>query len=356
MPPAHFIPQKSGAHRIACIALYRALLNQCSRIPLPPEYFARGPINPIKHLIRKKFKQNQDVTSHQRIVKILKTGYATQMWKDYGNRRLIDTQYEALLRSTANDDPTSKFQLFSLLTTIQNEAQIASATIPNPPKKPLARPARPVAIPGAPKVLDIRPLPLSEIKGGIRHPPTIIFPSNGLLATLKFKKEVPSYVVRVIRQKDERRIQLSDRLQLLDVLLMEVEYEEEWEELVMDVAEEEGKVRATETEVWGFWRNELGATLADTKKIFSRFIRAAKRDGKRMMEIVEQERELALKERKERKHMKNEKRWAAKKEMWARGVEKGQETMSDTKEEERKKLKSDTEIGEEPRWTMKKRL
>ncbi|CAG8983644.1 hypothetical protein HYALB_00004075 [Hymenoscyphus albidus] len=339
MPPAHFIPQKSGAHRIACIALYRALLNQCSRIPLPPEYFARGPINPIKHLIRKKFKQNQDVTSHQRIVKILKTGYA----------------YEALLRSTANDDPTSKSQLFSLLTTIQNEAQIASVTIPNPPKKPLARPARPVAIPGAPKVLDIRPLPLSEIKGGIRHAPTITFPSNGLFATLKFKKEVPSYVARVIRQKDERRIKLIDRLQLLDVLLMEVEYEEEWEELVMDVAEEEGKVRATETEVWGFWRNELGAALADTKTILSRFIRAANRDGKRMMEIVEQERELALKERKERKHMKNENRWAAKKEMWARGVEKGQETMSDTKEEERKKPKSDTEIGEEPRWTMKKR-
>jgi hypothetical protein len=61
------------------IALYRALLIQCPKIPLPPEALVRGPVNPIKHLIRKKFKQNVFVTSPAQVVKLLEFGYAVSM-------------------------------------------------------------------------------------------------------------------------------------------------------------------------------------------------------------------------------------------------------------------------------------
>ena len=91
--PRQFIPRDSGPHRIACklfiysliakiyltltlgIALYRGLLEQCPRIPLPADIPYRGAINPIKHLIRKRFKRNVSHTSPRLVVAALKAGY-----------------------------------------------------------------------------------------------------------------------------------------------------------------------------------------------------------------------------------------------------------------------------------------
>lgn len=91
MPP-HFNLRRSTAHRVACkkqlpldilkqtflnnlgIALYRALLSQCPRIYIPDERW-RGPINPIKHLIRKRFQKQKYQQSQRIVVQSLKFGY-----------------------------------------------------------------------------------------------------------------------------------------------------------------------------------------------------------------------------------------------------------------------------------------
>jgi len=93
--PGQFLPRRSGAHRIACmfhcsviilkanlnligIALYRALLIQCPKIPLPDDIQFSGPVNPIKHFIRKRFKKNAFHASPRIVVPALKTGYAVR--------------------------------------------------------------------------------------------------------------------------------------------------------------------------------------------------------------------------------------------------------------------------------------
>ncbi|KFY00374.1 hypothetical protein V490_01377, partial [Pseudogymnoascus sp. VKM F-3557] len=75
--PKYFIPQKRGAHRIACIALYRALLSKCRLIDIPPS-FHRGDVPPIKYIIRRQFRRNAHVTSAPLLVAALRVGYEAE--------------------------------------------------------------------------------------------------------------------------------------------------------------------------------------------------------------------------------------------------------------------------------------
>jgi hypothetical protein len=60
------------------IALYRALLIQCPKIPLPDDLKFPGPVNPIKHFIRNRFKKNVFHVSPKIVVSALEAGYAVR--------------------------------------------------------------------------------------------------------------------------------------------------------------------------------------------------------------------------------------------------------------------------------------
>lgn len=125
----------------------------------------------------------------------------------------------------------------------------------------------------------------------------------------------------MVRQKDHKRIRLFDFLEEMQIERDSVGYEEEWEELVMNVAEEEKRVKATEGEVWGGWRDAVADADRETRRRLTRLLRDAEEVAGRMMDIVEEERELADKEKRERKHSSNEEKWKLKKERWdAEGI------------------------------------
>lgn len=110
-------------------------------------------------------------------------------------------------------------------------------------------------------------------------------------------------------------------VEAMQVELENVKYEEEWEGLVMDVAEEEGKVKATEEEIWGSWRDAVTGSEWETKRKLTRLMGGSERVAVRMMGIVEKERGLAEKERRQRRHRRKEEKWKLKKERWdAEGV------------------------------------
>ncbi|KAH6678679.1 hypothetical protein B0J14DRAFT_697650, partial [Halenospora varia] len=200
--PSQFLPRKSFAHRVACKALYRALLRPCPHIPLPPDLPTRGSINPIKHLVRKRFRQYVYTTSEKMVVKALSVGYAV----------------ENLLRDAANGNEKALSQTHSLLKSLHEQYLHAKSSTPLPLPNPIARPPRPIPFPGAPKIIDIRPLPQSALGGkGRRLIPKFVTTGssqNDGIAFIRFKRPQSAYLSRVVRQKmeaKERRWAAKDR-------------------------------------------------------------------------------------------------------------------------------------------------
>ncbi|KFY53154.1 hypothetical protein V496_07864 [Pseudogymnoascus sp. VKM F-4515 (FW-2607)] len=152
--PKQFIPQKRGAHRIACIALYRALLSKCRLIDIPPS-FNRGNVPPIKHIIRRQFRRNAHVTSGPLAVAALRVGY----------------EAEELLHTASTGSDAAHSKILELLRGLQAEGDAARLEkAANPPLPPPPPRRKPEPYPGAIPVLQQRPLPKSQLTGRRRVP------------------------------------------------------------------------------------------------------------------------------------------------------------------------------------------
>src|SRR4051812_1600836 len=77
--PSIFVAARDSRHRTACFALYKALIKQAVRVPLPDHVLRApgldGPVHPIKHLIRKTFRRNRNDTSPRLVISALRNGY-----------------------------------------------------------------------------------------------------------------------------------------------------------------------------------------------------------------------------------------------------------------------------------------
>jgi hypothetical protein len=75
MLPNPFVPARSSRHRLACLALYRALVREGQRVPLPDDVLASGTTHPIKHLVRRQFRRNKGDVSKRLVYSALSAGY-----------------------------------------------------------------------------------------------------------------------------------------------------------------------------------------------------------------------------------------------------------------------------------------
>ncbi|PVH83191.1 hypothetical protein DL98DRAFT_570016 [Cadophora sp. DSE1049] len=316
MPAPHqFYPRASGPHRIACIALYRSLLEQSIRVPLPAKLSSDvvagdkiggfGKVNPIKHFIQKKFRQNAHHASPRLIVSALKAGYAA----------------EELLHAASTGNAAALTQVHDLLDTLHQEKVAARKACTQPPSRPTAAvKARLRAYPNAPKAADARPLPLSKLSGN-RHVPTLTVATY--LPFIRFKKEQSPYLSRVLNQKIRQKQKRGDWMDEMEGNAEIGVWEGEWEENVLEAEEEEGKweiVERLEKEGWGEegedgdcignvgkgWESEP----ARIRKVISKDMRKEfKRAGNladKLVAVVEKEKELWEQERRERKLAKRE--------------------------------------------------
>ncbi|CZT43129.1 uncharacterized protein RSE6_03118 [Rhynchosporium secalis] len=286
------------------IALYRSLIAQSLQIPLPHEftsheYGEKGyeKINPIKHFIRKKFRQNTHHASPRLIVSALEAGYAAE-----------ELLYSAIIGST-----TALSQIHGLLHTLHRQRLLARQRCAQPAPRPTAAlKARLRAYPGAGKVVDTRPLPLSKLSAN-RHVPSLTIAT--FLPFLRFKKEQSPYLSRVLSQKTKLK---QKRTNWIDVLEMQVEMgnmEGEWEDCVLEAVEDEGKAeesKGLERLGWGSedesWAVEADKSRKQVLRNIYKEYSNAKRLADRLVGVVKEERDLWEWERSQRK----EKKWKAK--------------------------------------------
>jgi len=284
--PAQFIPRKSGSHRIACFALYRALLEQCLRVPIPAELQSKGPIHPLKHLVRKQFRRNTWEHSPKIVVAALKTGYKA----------------EKLLRTAGDGETAPRNQIYELLRARKSIAA-ASALVPQPSKPKIRYPE---AIPGAPKLLETRPLPLKKLSG-LRHVP--IFAKAMVSSFLRIQKPQSPYLSRVLRDKittKQKRMDARERIELLEEIAIA---ENTWEDIVEDQLEKEG----LSVDEWnnkqsglgwgvGEWEKDLQFADAFVVDLLTKESRRVVELSKIQLELVDKEKDLWRQERGQRRH------------------------------------------------------
>ncbi|TAQ90577.1 hypothetical protein B7494_g1131 [Chlorociboria aeruginascens] len=213
-----------------------------------------------------------------------------------------------LLRSAGDGDEMAKSQIISILTTLQAQSD-ASARIPKPPSPPPRR--YPEPWPGAPKLLETRPRPLEKLAGR-RRVPSLASLSGSHSTFLRLGKPHNPYLSRVLRDYQEQQ---QKRFNASDSILFDVELarnEEKWEYITSRELRYEGKsLKEWEAKQpgldWG--KNNWTKDLLDVKSdIMDRVYSQQKKQKQRamqMIDLVQKEKELMLKERATRKHEKN---------------------------------------------------
>lgn len=75
--PTFVVPHRSGAHRLAALALYRALLTQCKRTPIPAIHGEE-----LYNLVKNRFREFRHVTSHRQLKHMFEAGYEATDYLD----------------------------------------------------------------------------------------------------------------------------------------------------------------------------------------------------------------------------------------------------------------------------------
>ncbi|KAL2021670.1 hypothetical protein VTK56DRAFT_6762 [Thermocarpiscus australiensis] len=319
--PLPFVAARSSRHRRACFALYKSLLRQGLRVPLPDDVATGlGATNPIKTLIRNGFRRNKRDTSPRLIVSALKNGY----------------RFLALLSRAADPATAEHASVLSFLR--ENQARLlrlreraaaqAAARVSTAPIPDRVRVLTRVSAPGEHPPVYVPtgpPRPLSTQRNGIRKPPTLDECFG--VPFLRFKKPQPRFLERIIRQKSRRRAKRVDKLLAMQNEYMDdADLEDEWEGIVRQMLEKQeresarARARAREERGGKGWDDGLTEppqtqtqkqkelsyrqTLWDAVVYLSKIVNDEREDqvarGKAMWQIVLAEQEMALKEEKER--------------------------------------------------------
>ncbi|KAK6216985.1 hypothetical protein QIS74_07099 [Colletotrichum tabaci] len=199
MSPSQFIPARSSRHRVACIALYRALIREARAIPVPDELLRKGTQNPIPRLVRKAFVRNRTETSYRIVFSALGTGY----------------NFLNLFKAAQNPDSTEHSQIIAHLR--EKSARDAKAEAGKPPPRvpPPEKPKWPpllqkVSREGQPPayVSPRYPVPRENLTGA-RRVPRLVVTAEGI-AFLRQGKPQHRSVVRYVQRATKARRQAME--------------------------------------------------------------------------------------------------------------------------------------------------
>ncbi|KAL1840946.1 hypothetical protein VTJ49DRAFT_7605 [Mycothermus thermophilus] len=312
--PSQFFPARSSRHRVACFALYRALLRTAQRVPLPDDLTTSSPLvgpnptqHPIRTLIRNAFRRNRKDTSPRLVVSALKNGY----------------RFLTLLTRAAETSEPPNPERASVLAflrrnqdrVLQIKAQLAAkaeewkqgSTAPIPDRQTIIKRVSPEGVwpPVYAPAIPVRPL--SMFRDGIRRPPVLGHAMG--VPFLRFKKPQPRFLERVLRQKAMRR---HKRIGIITALqeegMADAQEEDLWEEQVERLIAEANKRRKGRVGVGRQERVKREPTYVDSlKEVIWNLVDLTSKEhedlvarGRAMWQIVLAEREQALEEEKER--------------------------------------------------------
>ncbi|EOD52340.1 putative dna repair protein [Neofusicoccum parvum UCRNP2] len=279
--PNFVVPKRSGAHRVAAIALYRALLTQCAAPPLPLADDQRAA---LRNIVRNKFRRNRHVHSARLLKLSFTAGY-----------ELLDT----LDRASSSPAAPS-----SLLTTLLTTAPPHLTQPPQGRKLPPPRltPSPEACPPAERKVLAVRPRPAAALGGsGVRRVPRIV--SANLFPMLRLAKPQPRSLSRVITDKvKQRQRRLNLRGEAADGWAWVAAQEDGWDGVLAEVC----GVREDAEGEGGRWVDEpLHLVRAISGQLAMQKVGLEELVGK-MQGIVDKEEELARVEGMQRRRERRE--------------------------------------------------
>ncbi|RYO96082.1 hypothetical protein DL763_003372 [Monosporascus cannonballus] len=323
-----------------CFALYRALLRETPHVPLPAEVReAWQPVaDPLRHLLRRSFRRNRADTSPRLVYPALAAGYrALALLKNAAQRDAS---------SPPSSSSSAHAAVLRLLASRQAERRrsLAAKAAPPPysrnPPKPSSAPregTRPLLRRIGPSEYETphRPLPSSALGGtGRRRVPHVDM--AGDFAFLRLTKPQPALLSRILTQKIRRRQRRFEAAKAMgEEGGADAELEDEWERAVRKLSESGGRWRREWERTAGEMRGRRGGVVPETGEptyreelwrsgvqyVHDQLTREREDQVARaraLRDLVVRERELAQKEKAERR-AERRRRWEEK--MKAMGAE-----------------------------------
>ncbi|KAJ5089492.1 hypothetical protein N7532_008176 [Penicillium argentinense] len=235
------VPKLSGVHRFACLALYRALLRQCSPSTRTPPW-----LNQTKSLVKQRFRKYKGLESPTQIASSLKAGYQVRAsrndlaYRTFTNEGSYSEKTLDLLDSASKGNKKDADQIIATLeqTRCAREKQAEQQKKLRGIKSP-----RPLSIkqqrkeettrfeeatrrrhPDTSPILS-RPHPVK----GIRKVPSLV--SARGMPFLRIKKPQPKNLSGVLRNKLEKRWKRILRRDRLSEDLLFAQDEDAWDRL-----------------------------------------------------------------------------------------------------------------------------
>ncbi|KAG0639800.1 hypothetical protein HOY80DRAFT_885834 [Tuber brumale] len=254
------VPTNLPAHRVACLALYRAFLSHIPHLPLEPAQtqFAEWHI-------RSEFKRNQKAQGIKSVRKAF--SYARKS--------------ESLVRAAATGDPESITKLSEEITKLQKkrEEDLFVATLSPPPPKP----------PPPPTIMPKRKRKLRLLDPNYKPPPRSSIPrlpqliESNMFPILRWPgQKTPLHISMTIKRKTVKKQKRFDLLELLEVWTVLAQEEDIFD----DIVAREAGVR----EEGGTWEHGVKSTSRDVKDLIRKEDLRGVEMTKRFMEIIEQQR------------------------------------------------------------------
>ncbi|KAF2199875.1 hypothetical protein GQ43DRAFT_419289 [Delitschia confertaspora ATCC 74209] len=266
--PRFLLPKRSSSHRIAAIALFRALLSQCSSAPISPERRSA-----LGNAIRHQFRKHKDLQSPYQLQTTFQAGY-----------ELLDRLDEA----AAGNLSSTRF-----VKTIVDKIPDHIAH-PKPRRKVRPKTPKPRALlPKKKSILETRPYPKVT---GKRHIP-ILATANGI-PFLRITKPQPTNLSRALRHKiNIRNNNFVERTLLGNYWMPLAIQEDQWD----DILDRNTELSHIERE-GGSWQAVVHDAFTNNRIVFEKMVADNISIAKRMQDLIDQEKILAGQEEEERKH------------------------------------------------------
>ncbi|KAK5121016.1 hypothetical protein LTR85_005800 [Meristemomyces frigidus] len=310
--PTHLLPRNSGAHRIAAIALYRALLTQCRALPRVERYQR----DELQNIVRNRFKQARHEQSPRRLVLNFEAGYEAVDYLDV---------------AVAGDEESRRYIIKLLEQAPEKVKQAPPVVLPKILQKEVKKQQRRAAAEEFDKTgqkklsLFDRPLPLEKLSGK-RHVPVLY--SAQKIPVLRLKKPQPeklsgylAHRLRLRQKRHDMRHRLEDELDI-------ARSEDRWDGFVSKLAAVESPSSEDAASYGGGERKEPAWSAAVSlarKEVTGRLEEEKRKNGEMavlMQGVVDREREVYEREKVEKEEARKG-RWLAKLREWKREKREG---------------------------------
>lgn len=288
--PRFLLPRRSSAHRIAAIALYRALLTQC-RALASLEAHQR---HELQNIVRNRFKQARFTHSLKWLQLDFEAGYeaidhldAAVACREESRSYILDLLRRAPEKAKQNPHV--------VLTKRQQKAlKKCGCHEENDAQEKREQSSRP-------SILE-RPLPLEKLSGR-RHVP-VLFNAQGV-PVLRIKKPQPQSLSSYINDKLKRKQKRNDTRHRLDAEFELAYAEDAWDDIItseyvrMDTWQGQGLSADTALRE-PRWKEAVDDARRENLNKVNAERRKNREMAERMQDIVDRERELYEKEKVER--------------------------------------------------------